>query len=578
VKAFVKKLLFLLAAVAGLVLVPAVPAFAHATLTGADPKPDSVLTSAPRQVTLTYDEAVDIKLGQLRVVAPDGSTASVGKPGKPHPNQVRVRLAGTLRDGTYLVSWRVISADSHPVAGGYTFSIGSPSKAPTGPAAGGGPTSDRTVAILLAGARWLGFAGLILLVGPAVLYVGLWPRRIPAGGIRRLIMIGAVAVGLGAVGALVLQGPYAAGTGLGGITGAQVSDVLSSRFGQANLVRFWLAVLAVPVLLALLRRRGAVGPRATAAVVAAALLLTWPLAGHPDTSKVPLLTVPADMLHLAAVTTWVGGLVGLSVFLLPKADADELRLLLPEWSRWATYAVSTIVLTGAVQALTEFDALDEVWQTTYGRLLLVKLALVATILGVASTARAWVRRTYVLPVAYALEEDEEDGEAGEEDYGEEWPEPGSDEVRRLRRSVFVEVAIAAVVLGVTAALVQTAPAKNAAAGSSGSSQAGPFTTTVRQATVTLAIDVEPARTGDNSMHLYAYDAAGRPMAVQEFDVTVSLPAKKVAPIDVPVANVTPDHALASEVSLPVPGRWTVRITVRTSAVDETVFTVVVPIR
>jgi copper transport protein len=80
------------------------------------------------------------------------------------------------------------------------------------------------------------------------------------------------------------------------------------------------------------------------------------------------------------------------------------------------------------------------------------------------------------------------------------------------------------------------------------------------------------------MHLYAYDTAGRPMAVQEFDVTVSLPAKKVAPIDVPVANVTPDHALASEVPLPVPGRWTVRITVRTSAVDETVFTVVVPIR
>ncbi|WP_308402118.1 copper resistance CopC family protein [Streptomyces shenzhenensis] len=125
----VRSLIALVALLTGVLLGSAAPASAHATLTGSDPRDGGVLKTAPKQVTATFDESVTLVEDSLRVVDPDGRPVTAGRPhhagGKGNTDQVN--LTDGLGQGTYTVSWRVVSADSHAVSGAFTFSVGKPS-------------------------------------------------------------------------------------------------------------------------------------------------------------------------------------------------------------------------------------------------------------------------------------------------------------------------------------------------------------------------------------------------------------------------------------------------------------------
>ena len=123
----VRTLALLLVAVLGVLLAGAGPASAHAALTGSDPAQGVVVDKAPSQVTLTFSEKVATSEDSLRVLDPKGKRVDTGKPSNVSGTSYAVPLHGGLSDGTYTVSWQVVSADSHPVAGAFTFSIGAPS-------------------------------------------------------------------------------------------------------------------------------------------------------------------------------------------------------------------------------------------------------------------------------------------------------------------------------------------------------------------------------------------------------------------------------------------------------------------
>ncbi|MBB5870123.1 copper transport protein [Allocatelliglobosispora scoriae] len=532
--------------ISAFLLVPAAPAFAHAALLGTNPGQGSIVQTAPSDVTLTFSEPVSPVSDKIRIIGPDGERADRGTPSA-DGTVLKIGLRDSPPIGTYLVTYRVISADSHPVAGGFTFSVGAPSATPpTDKAADQG--TDPTVTKAIGINKFIGYAGLTLIAGPALVLLLLWPARLSRRGPRRLLWTGFGLVGFSSLAALFLQAPYTNGTSLGGVTTGDLTDVLGETFGTVLLLRLGVLVISAIVLNATLKRDApARSDLMILAILGAVGAATWPLVGHPAASPVPTITIVVDAIHLASMALWIGGLVMLGFFLLPRnrgADDRELGAILPVWSRWAGLAVSSLLLAGVVQALIEVGTVSALVDTTYGRLLLVKAGLVAIVLAVAFASRTLVVRS------------------------------GSPST--LRRNVLIEVAVAAVIIGITSALVQTTPARVARTDSAAPVTVG-FNTAITGKLYSLQVQVEPAAIGENTIHLYAYTADGRPQKVLEWKVTATQAAQGIEGVDVPMLGITDNHASGS-ISLPVAGDWVFKFTLRTTEIDQETVTATVPIR
>ncbi|WP_422753117.1 copper resistance CopC/CopD family protein [Micromonospora sp. WMMD708] len=534
----------LLVTLVALLLAPAGPAGAHAVLSSSSPVASSVVPSAPSEVVLTFSESVRKVPDKVRVIAPDGSRADRGEP-RFEGSVVTIGVDPAGPQGTYLVSYRVISADSHPVSGAFTYSVGAPSTPPTD--SGSDSRADPVVGVGVKVARYLGYAGLLLVVGPALVLAALWPLRLSRRGPARLLWSGVGLLAVATVAEVWLQVPYTAGGGLFDVTGQGLSEVLGSGYGTAHLIR--LGLLAAAVFLLRPLTRGPVGR--TDGIILTGLgvagLFTWPLAGHPAASPAPAVSVLVDAVHLGSMAVWLGGLVMLAGFLLRRADERELGAILPIWSRWAALAVAALLLAGVVQGLIEVASVEALTGTTYGRLLLAKIGLFALVVAVAAYSRQLVRRR----TAAAR------------------PLP-------VRRAVWVELAVTAVILGVTATLVQTPPARTAVDGGSGA-EAGYYSTTLTSPIYSLQVELDPAERGNNSMHLYAYTPDNRPQPVVEWKATAALPSAGVEAIDIPLLKLTDNHA-TGEFSFPSAGEWQLRFTVRTSDIDQATVTATVPIK
>ncbi|MEU7866489.1 copper resistance protein CopC [Dactylosporangium sp. NPDC049140] len=534
-------LLAVLAGVLGVLVAPARPAAAHAVLTTSSPAPGALVASAPAEIRLTFNEPVRVVPGRSQVVAPDGKRIDDGDPA-PAGDGLTIRLRAVDRPtGTYVVSYRVISGDSHPVSGSFTFSVGAPST----PAAGTEPIgTDPIVRVAVPVAKYAGYAGLVLLVGSAAMLALWYPRRLPRRPLLRLARAGVAAIAGGTVAGLWLQAPAASGAALLDVSPAELREVVLSPFGLAMLGR--LAALAVAaILVARLRRRPGRRLGLALLVTAAAGLVTWPLAGHPVASPFAGLLVGADVVHLGAMGLWLGGLAGLRAVVLRRADPRELRLILPSWSRWAMASVYWLVAAGTLQAVVQMGGWAAIGSSAYGRTLLVKVGLVAAVLAVAAWSRRMVQRG----------------------------RPG-----RLRRAVGVEAGIAAVVLAASAVLVQLAPGRTAGVEAQAAAQAQGFATTLTSPLYAVQFEVYPAEVSEyNSFHAFVYSPEGKPLPVVEWTVTASLPERGIEPMPNPVFTVTGNQGLGN-ITFPMAGRWRLSITLRVSDFDQATVTADVPVR
>jgi copper transport protein len=551
---------------------PAAPAGAHAALVRTSPVQGSVVDQPPNEIVVTFSEAVTQVKDKIQVVGPDGRRVDQGQ-SRVTDRDLHIPVRTDVPRGTFLVSYRVISADNHPVGAGFSYSLGAPSQTPPqlNDAAAGG--TDRAVEIAVGAARYLGYAGLVLIAGPTLVLIALWPLRLSRRMPTRLAYLGLGLTGLGALLELYFQAPYESGGGLFSASVDQLGAVLGGGFGTVHLIRLGVLVLAGFLLRPVLAggdgsRRVPAGRdglrlvlaggdgtviRAVLAVLAVIGVATWPLSGHPATSNAPTLTVIADAAHLVSMAVWLGGLVMLVGFLLRRANAKELDAILPVWSNWALLAVAVLVLAGTAQALIQVATVDALLHTGYGVLLLVKIGLLALVVAVATVARQVVRRRAAA--------------AGDKPAG----------VRRLRRTVFVELAGAVLILGLTSALVQTTPGRNAAARPATTEDGQIFSTTLDSDLYQLQLDVEPVSVGNSEVHLYAYTKAGAPLLVKEWTVTAALPGRGIEPIDVPVLRRTDSHASGS-VTLPAAGDWQFSFTLRTTDVDQATVRTVITIK
>lgn len=527
--------------VIALVLLPASSASAHAVLVSSSPPANAVVSSGPTEIVLTFSEGVRKVPDRIRVIAPNGSRVDRGEP-RFDGSVVTIAVDAGGPRGSYLVSFRVISADSHPVAGSFTYAVGAPSATP---ADTGGGRTDPMVSAAVITARYVGYAGLLLVTGPALVLGLLWPRRLSRRGPGRLLWTGAGLLAAATVADVWLQVPFTTGGRLFDVGWSGLNDVLGSTYGVTHVVR--LGVLAAAAFLLRAVTTGSYGrsDQVLLAILGLIGLLTWPLAGHAAVSPAPVISVLADTAHLAAMAIWLGGLVVLASFLLRRADDRELGAILPVWSRWATASVCALLLAGIVQALIEVGSLDGLIGTTYGQLVIAKVGLFALAVVAAAYARQLVRR-----------------HAGARPRG-------------MRLAVGAELGIAAVVLAISATLVHTPPARVAAT-DAGNVAPQYFSTTLSSSIYALQVEVDPARVGNNSIHLYAYTPDNKPLPVVEWRATAALPDQGVEPVEVPLLPLTDNHA-TGEVQLPRQGTWQLRFIVRVSEIDQATVTAAVPI-
>jgi copper transport protein len=526
----------------------AVPsAYAHAILQSSTPSNNSVTRTSPSSVSLQFNEAVETAFGSIRVYDCGGGRVDSAKITRPSKSSVAVRIDRRLAKGTYTVTWRVISADSHPVAGAFVFNV---KKATAGGSCKQvfGAKTPGTVDALFKFMRALDFALILAVVGGAVALLVVLRSAAPALRSRLFRVLAGLAIGLVLVGALciVLQGAVAGGFGLSEAFRVDtVRSVLETRFGKAFL--WQMAIAAVVGALALFASRS---PRLEAFPLFAILLLpTLSAAGHARTSGT--LAYLADLVHLTAASCWVGGLA-FTVLALVLAGDDRWPLAsraVPRFSILAVVSVIALIAAGSLRGYEEVKAFHGLWDTTYGKLLLAKIALVLPLLALGAYNNRYAVPKLKRQVCSAVEQ------------------------RRFLRAAGAELAIMAAIIGVTAVLVTEPPAK--------ASVSAPkyATDTVPLGPLELNYIVEPATTGPNTIHLYFFKPkSGFPASVDDAKLSATLPERNLGPLRIPMQRIVPSHYTTSTAVFPEPGDWQVTVEVRKGQFQSYTQTVTVPIR
>ncbi|MDX3131955.1 copper resistance protein CopC [Streptomyces europaeiscabiei] len=705
--------LLLLFATVGALLAGAVPVSAHAALTGSDPQQGSVVQEAPGQVSLTFSEKVAMSDGAVRVYDPKGKEADTGEVTDLGGNSYAVELHSGLPDGTFTVTYQVVSADSHPVSGAFTFSVGAPSKTTVAvpeQAVGGG-----IVGGLYGFARYLSYAGFILLVGGAAFVLACWQRGAGVRPVQRLVVSGWLTLTTATLAMLLLRGSYTGSGKLGDVFDLDLlGQVLQTKTGAALVSRLLLlaaAALFIAVLFGAYARRdeeagddgeavevGGDGetvevPRARSGpsgdtdtdterdsegdlekdskdgpkdgsnegseegseedsgdeeaddeslrrdltfglaigggVVSAGLAASWAMAEHASTGIQTGISMPLDILHLLAVAAWLGGLATLLValFRAPVEAQIETDAVL-RFSRVAFGSVLVLTATGIYQSWRQVGTWSALTGTSYGQLLLVKVGLVAVLVGIAWISRRWTAQLAEAPAAVETEATVETEPVVEKEAAVE-KEPvathatggsargaggGSEKVTGegseraaqlarqqaavasareqrirnadpgrtgLRRSVLAEAGVAVVLLAVTTVLtsaepgrtVEEARAANAAVTQEDETSGAlaldmSFDTGGKNGQGVARLQIDPARVGANEMHVYVQRPDGKPFDVPEVKVAFTLEAKEIGPLPVVPDRVTTGHWTANGVQIPMAGNWKIEITVRTSEIDQ----------
>lgn len=458
-------------------LVPFRAARAHGALQRAVPAQNARVVTMPRELRLTFNEPVVLAFAAIELVGPNGRPVALGLLTLA-PDSARVLIGpvtGALAAGTYTVNWRVAGADGHPVRGSYQFTvtpeavaaagaaIDAPPVAPVAPLPAQATPSTHHVSAsfpqgaatfgaespLYAAVRWFTYLALLGLIGAVAFryaVLGLVRRALGSAddaittpAAQRAASLGAVCAWL-FIAAAVLR-LIAQSVALFGARDAADPASLAAMLGRTAWGWGWLLQLAGALLAATgfarARRPGGAGGWALAAVGALLAAVTPALSGHAVASpRWPALAVTSDALHVIGAAGWLGALAILLFAGIPAAARLEegrrgpaVAALVNAFSPTALAFAALVGLTGLFAGWLHLGSVSALWESAYGRTLLLKLGALAAV--AVTGAYNWLR------VRPAL--GDETGTA------------------RIRRSAGVEVAVAVVVLAITAVLVATSP-------------------------------------------------------------------------------------------------------------------------
>ena len=514
-------LLAVILAVIGLALSPAPPAEAHAALSLSEPADGGMVATAPATARLTFSEPVAPLV--LRLLGPDGATQELSGASLEGETLV-VPLPPATGDGTYVLSYRVVSQDGHPVGGSLVYAVGN---APPDPAAALlRPASDPACQAAVWASRAALTAGMLFGVGGALFLAFAGGPPLPRA--RRVV---GGALGLAAVAApfaVALQGLDALGLPLSALPqGATLAAGLASPYTLTVAG----AVLAAGLAAVSLAAPSLVMRRLTGLIALAVLAFAVSLSGHASTAPPEAITHRAVSVHVAAAAVWVGALVPLALLLAAGASETATRAL-ASFSRIVPWAVVALVLTGGFLAAVQVRAPAALWETDYGRVLLAKLALVAAMLALAAVNRWRLTKPALAGDAAAR--------------------------RRLVRVIAVEAVLAVAVVG-TLSLWRFTPPPRALAAAAAAPVEVHIHTDAGMATLTLA----PGRAGPLAVEIALATADFGALPAKEVRATFANEAAGIEPIRRP-ATAANGVWRVDGLTLPVAGVWTVRLDVLVS--------------
>jgi copper transport protein len=565
-----RRLLLALAVMLTVLTMGAGVASAHAGLVSTSPADGTSVTPSPAKVSATFSERVTIGVGGLTVrntngVRVDQGSSSVDGAG----TTLSVALQPSLPDGTYVATYRVLSADGHPVSASFLFGVGT-GPIDTNAASFSGTGGNRAWEIAGAVARFLMYTSALLAAGLvfflAFLHDGDEDRWRLIGWAR----IATITALIGGAGIVTAQAALLSGKNLSAITdGGVLGDVLDSRLGW-SLAALTMGLVAVHLSTDV---RNQIASQVFALYGGLATAASFAVWGH-STELTPIwLSTVADIIHASAAAVWFGGIIGLVVVLRRPVDrpvASTAGIV----GRFSTVAAISVGFLAAAGIALGWNATGGSWNalvsTTYGRLLLAKVVITAGILTIAGYNRSWL-----VPALVQGEAERKLAEREVADHELSF----SDEQRAtnwslLRRAVSVEAIALVVVFGITSVLVNVTPARTAI---ETADRVVNQTQTVATGSVNLV--VVPARVGENTLHIQYADSSGKPIDVANtLNIEFSLPAADLAAISRQTAKAGPGHFIYTGPELSIAGTWTLTLVARTSDFSEQRTSFQVPIR
>jgi copper transport protein len=477
---------FLLVVIAGVGAFSA-PAWAHNSLQSSTPADGAVLTSAPQQLSLVFAKAVPLDTASVDLI--DGTGAKVeigGLSNGPSGETEVIATLPTMASGAYTFRWRLVGSDGHAITGRVAVSIAAapaappptvapvPTAAPVAPPAAAVPvvtaapvavsqavplpeeaTIDTTTSVVAveasaaaaglaepwstpSGLRWLlrvlAYVAMLAIGGTVATVLWVWDQAWHITLLRRAVQQALGIVMAGSVVQLLITASDVAGkplwSALGGVSGALQTDA-----GLAALIRLFLAAGIAWCLFAFRPRSELLRWRVAAGFTAAAMA-TWAFGGHSKSMRWPLLGIPLDIAHFAAAAAWFGGLAILGGFGLAQTEPTERKEVLQRFGQLAAGCVAILVATGVLQSFRLVGAPWRVFAVAHGRLLLIKLLLVAVMLKVANINRGRVAKRF----------------------GPQTKAASPRSTDNLRRAMLTELAIGSLIMAVTAAMVVSPPA------------------------------------------------------------------------------------------------------------------------
>ncbi len=536
-------------------LLSAAPASAHAYLIRTVPSTSSILNTPPRMVALTYDEAVEPRFAIISVTNAAGRQETTGavRRSLSNPDTLIVPLRAHLPQGWYLIYWRAISVDGHPVSGAFTFAVGpGPGPPPQFPVPNISATAT-TPQLLIA--RWAMFLSVMVSIGLFVLRFLI--ARPAVQRVGRLSLRGAsIAFVSCSVLGLVAIPVY--------LDVATANDSLRSAFDVSALVplfrvtAFGRAIVDLEVCFALFCLAGWVAlwvdrparvhrslaellATAGALCAAAAVLIVPGAAGHAAQTSPRGFSMLFDWLHLLAGSLWLGGLIGLLVLwatVSPSRRVSALSVVVPRFSNVALVSVLVLLGTGVAATVIHMPALNALWETGYGIAILVKIGLLTAAVALASGNLLRSRPRLIAASGR--------------------PELGEPAARLLRRLVGGEAVIVAGAVFAAAVLSSLAPPPPAfALGNSALVDVGPgqVAQTVHRAGYVLQVLVSPNRAEAPDTFALRITKNGRPVRGASVTLTFNHLEMQMPQEEYQLTETQPGVYSRAAPALIMVGRW-----------------------
>jgi copper transport protein len=495
----------------------------HALLRSSQPAAGATLGSGPPSVTLSFSEPPDLRLTSVRVLDRSGGDHVAGplEALADPADSVRAPI-GELGDGVYTVSWRTVSSvDGHVSAGSFVFGVGvaPPTGSPDQPT-GGASQSGSPPGIV---ARWTLYLGLVGLIGAAFVALAVAGRRAP--DLLAVAALGWVLTAAGTVGVVAVQWIE---------TGAPLEALPSTSVGLAAFARaaalalVGLAIVALAVVPRLTGRAGWAAVGVTSALALGIDVMT----GHAAAGAAWLQQVTVQWTHGLGAAAWVGGLAALLVLLRSTPAGDRLATA-RRFSRWAGIALVVVALTGVVRAVGEIGTLEALIDTDFGRVVLVKTALLLGLAGLGAVNRYVTFRDAARVLT------------------------------GLRRIGGLEVMLAVAVLGFSALLVNLTPPTSA--GGPVEPIARPIVATGSDfgTSVRVRLIASPGAAGGNDFDLAVVDYdSGEPVDAAAAELRFELVSQAgVAPSSLSLERAAPGRYRATGANLSIDGIWRLTATI-----------------